>query len=85
MKLHLKMSRFLPFQFVKYENPNFFGGDKYPKLTDEHKLLVYKEVRQNLLNKYSKLCIESSNNDYQTNHSECQQLWDLLYFDANSK
>ena len=85
MKLHLKMSRFLPSPSIKYENLNLFTTSKYPKLTDEHKLLVYKEVRQNLLNKYSNLCTESSKNDYQTNHSECQQLWDLLYFDANSK
>ena len=79
------MSRFLPFQFIKYENPSLFSGDKYPELNEDQKILVYKEVRHDLLTKYSKLCIESSDNDYQTNHSKCQQLWDLLYFDANSK
>lgn len=79
------MSRFMPFQFIKYDDLSFFSSDKYPELNADQKILVYKEVRHDLLTKYSKLCIESSDNDYHTNHSECQQLWDLLYFDANSK
>lgn len=79
------MSRFIPFQFINYDNPKLFSGNKNPELNEKQKLLIYKEVRQNLLNKYSKLCIESSDNEYQTNQSNCQQLWDLLYFDENLK
>jgi len=75
------MSRFLPSHFIKYEPPNLFPGSNYPKLTEDQKISVYKEVRHDLLTKYSDLCIESSDNDYQTNHSKCQQLWNLLYFD----
>ena len=77
------MSRFIPYQLFNSGTPSLSFGNIYPPLSDDQKLAVYREVRQNLLDKYSKLCVMSSEDTYHENQSECQKLWDLLYFDAN--
>lgn len=77
------MSRFIPYQLFNSGTPSLSFENIHPPLSDDQKLAVYREVRQNLLDKYSKLCVMSSEDIYQENQSECQKLWDLLYFDGN--
>ena len=76
------MSRFLPFQFFKSENPNLFTKNINPPVSENQKISIYQEVRRDLYKKYLDLCTHSSDEEYIKNQSQCQEIWDLLYSES---
>ena len=73
------MSRFIPHQIQNFEPYSFFRESRYPPISDDQKLTIYREVREKIKKEYDSLCVRTTEDEYSKTTRKCQELWDLLY------